>query len=190
MSDLVHVGTVVRSRGIRGEVAVVCPAGHPERWVGLASALCGVDAEHTRRRAIERAWLHGRRLVVHFAGVASIQDATELVGCRLFLPEDELPVLPADSWYTFELVGVRVINMEDEDVGRVVDTLSGQGQDRMVIETLDGRRVEIPMVRAIISKVDLEARTVRIDPPEGLVAGEPEVVAACAMDPVETGGPR
>ena len=101
MSELVHVATVVRSRGNRGEVAVDCPGGHPERWVNLTSVLCGAEAATTVRRSVQRAWLHGGRLVVHFAGVDSIDAAKQLVGLRLYLAETELPSLPAGSWYTF-----------------------------------------------------------------------------------------
>ena len=45
MSELIHVGTVVRPRGNKGEVVVDCPGAHPERLVELDSFLLARTGE-------------------------------------------------------------------------------------------------------------------------------------------------
>jgi 16S rRNA processing protein RimM len=175
LSEPVHIATIVATRGNRGEVAAVCPSGHPERLVSLASALVQGSGSDLERRAVQRAWLHRRRLILHFRGVSSIADAESLVGRKVFLTEEELPRLPEGQYYTFRLVGAEVVDRTGRQLGRVLDTEEAPAQDLLVVETMDGRTVSIPMAAAIVREIDVEAGRVVVDPPEGLLEGEPEV---------------
>ncbi|MFQ5719845.1 MAG: ribosome maturation factor RimM [Acidobacteriota bacterium] len=174
MSDPVHVATVVRSRGNRGEVVVHCPGGHPERWRDLAAAHVGRDATRARSWKIERAWLHDGRLVMHFEGVTDIGTARSLVGHHVFIDRSELPALEDATWYACDLAGARVIDdRSGRLLGHVEDTISASAQDRLVVRTGSGAQVDVPLVRAIVRSVDAAAGCVRIDPPAGLMEENP-----------------
>jgi 16S rRNA processing protein RimM len=121
-------------------------------------------------------WAHGPRLILHFAGVDSIDAAKALVGGRLFLAEAELPPLPDGAFYTFRIRGARVLDVAGRELGRVVDTQEAPGQDLLVMQRPDGGQALIPLTGAIVRQVDLEAGVVVVDAPPGLLEGEPEVV--------------
>lgn len=163
-----------------------CPAGHPERLLGQPSFLVGRDTRKVSRRPVRHAWLHDGRLVLHFEGVHSIETAQDLQGAFLFLEETELPSLPAGSYYTFELVGASLVNGDGRVLGQVIDTESGPQQDRLVVRVRDGRELDVPMSGAIVRHIDLDAGTIQVDAPDGLLEGEAETVLPSPAD--ERGG--
>jgi 16S rRNA processing protein RimM len=176
MTEPVHVATIVTTRGNRGEVAAVCPGGHPQRLAGLRSVLVAAEGDVPARREVTRAWRHGNRLILQFSGVDSIQAAESLVGWKVYLPEEELPELPEGQFYTFRLLGAAVVDRHGRRLGRVVDTEEAPAQDLLVVETPDGRRALVPMTLSIVTEIDAEGGRIVVDPPEGLLEGEPEVV--------------
>jgi 16S rRNA processing protein RimM len=176
MAEPVHVATIVSTRGNRGEVAAVCPGRHPERLEGLEAVLLKAEGEEPERRELARAWHHRNRLILHFSGVDSIDAAETLVGCEVFLPEEELPELPEGHFYTFRLLGAEVSDGSGRRLGQVVDTEESPAQDLLVVETPDGRRVLVPMTASIVTEIDPEGGRIVVDPPAGLLEGEPEIV--------------
>ena len=176
MTTPVQIARIVASRGRRGEVVVDCSGSTPELLTDLDSVLVDEPGDVPRRRALARAWLHDGRLVLHFDDCTDIDSAKRLVGRGVYLLEEELPELPEGTYYTFRLVGARVIGTDRRPIGRVVDTETGVAQDLLIIETDTGRRAEVPMAQAIVRRVDPGAGEIEIDAPEGLLEGEPEVV--------------
>ncbi|MFQ5669810.1 MAG: ribosome maturation factor RimM [Acidobacteriota bacterium] len=175
MEELIQVGTVVATRGNRGEVAVRCPSRHPERLTDLASVLVEFPGGEPVRRKLVRNWVHRGRLILHFEGVAAIGDAEKLVGSRIYVLESELPELGEGTFYVYRLLGARVMSPTGREYGRVVDAEEGPGQDQLVVERPDGSRALVPMTSAIVRSIDISAGRILVDAPEGLLVGEAEI---------------
>ncbi|MEQ7124731.1 ribosome maturation factor RimM [Actinopolymorpha sp. B11F2] len=165
------VGRVGRAHGIRGEVAVDVRSDQPElRFT--------VGAEFATDRGVVRIeslrW-HGARLLVAFEGVEDRTAAEQLRGVLLVVdvPDDEQLDDP-DEFYDHQLVGLRVATVGGEHLGEVAEVLHLQMQDVLAVRTDDGREILVPFVAAIVPGVDVDAGTVTIDPPEGLIGPEPE----------------
>ena len=116
---------------------------------------------------------HGR-FVMKFAGVDSIEDAEKIIGAELRIPESEIPAAEEGSFYTFHLRGCRVYAIHngdgstDEYIGDVTDIVDGGGTQLLQVgsgkeETL------IPFAESIVKKVDLAARRIEVELPEGLL---------------------
>src|ERR1044071_4979018 len=87
--DLIVVARVVKTRGIRGEVAADLLTDFPERFEGV-EALIAISPDGSRRSLpIEERWFHGNRIVLKFPGYDSIDTAKELVGVQLAVPAAE-----------------------------------------------------------------------------------------------------
>jgi 16S rRNA processing protein RimM len=176
MNSPVLVATIVASRGNRGEVAAVCAGGPPERLLRLEEVLLGGGQGGLERVSLRRNWAHKGRWILKFPAVESITQAKALVGRRIFLEEAELPALQEDSFYTFHLVGARVLHRDGRELGTVKDSLTGQAHDFLVVERCDGVEALVPLVRAIVLEVDTRAGKIIVDPPAGLLEGEAEEV--------------
>jgi len=51
----------------------------------------------------------------------------------------------------------------------VTEVISGAAQDRLVVETPDNKHGEIPLVGELVPAVDVAARQITVDLPEGLI---------------------
>ena len=83
---------------------------------------------------------------------------------------DELPE-DAEEFYDHQLIGLRAITVEGNEVGEVADVRHGAGQDLLVIETAKGE-VLVPFVSAIVPEIDLAAGSLTIADRPGLLDPE------------------
>jgi 16S rRNA processing protein RimM len=158
--DRVEIGVIARPHGVRGELRVVLH--NPSSTaLGAAETLYVGD----RSLAIESARHTTGAWLVRLAGVADRDQADALRGqpvavSRADLELDEGEVLLVD------LVGCRV-ELADGSPWGVIEAIETGPQDRLVIRDGDIER-QLPVADQLILDIDLEARRVVIDPPEGL----------------------
>ncbi len=86
----------------------------------------------------------------------------------MWLPEEDLRPLGEGKYYLFQIVGCSVVTGKGESVGSVKDILFVQGNDLLVVEK-KGRESLIPFSESICVEVDVEGKTITIDPPDGLL---------------------
>lgn len=183
--DLVLVGTIVRPHGLHGQVLV-----HPETdfveerfrpGAGFRTRGPGGEDQLT----VTSARVQGRRPVVGFEGVATVEDAERLVGVELRVPEDALLPLPDGAYYHHQLVGCAVDAVSGEQVGQVVRVSGGAGGSLLVVEGPRGE-VLVPLAVDICVEVDVHARRIRIAPPAGLLElNQARPRRPAATDPAE-----
>jgi len=176
MNSPILVATIVASRGHRGEVKAVCAGGPPERLLSVDEVFLGDGQGGLERVPLVRNWAHKGSWILGFPQVESISQARVLVGRHIFLEEEELTVLQEDRFYTFHLVGSTVCHEDGRELGKVKDSQAGQAHDFLVVERCDGVEALVPMVRAIVLEIDTRAGNVIVDPPAGLLEGDPEEV--------------
>lgn len=178
------VGRVGRAHGLRGEVTVEVRTDDPETRFAPGAVL---DADPARRGPLTVATgrVQGGRLVLRFDGVEDRTAAENLRNTLLIVEADpdELPDDP-DEFYDHQLVGLSVVTVDGREVGTVAEMLHLPTQDLFAVTRPDGREVLIPFVEEFVPEVDLEERTVLIDPPPGLLelADPPPPAPAPAAD--------
>jgi 16S rRNA processing protein RimM len=106
--------------------------------------------------------------VVGFAGVASIDDAEVWRGTELRIPAAALHELPPDAYYAHDLVGCEIRTVAGAVVGVVARVDFGAGAPLLVVAG-DRGEVLVPLVDRICRHVDLAARAIVIEPPDGLL---------------------
>ena len=168
--ELIAVARVVRPRGIRGEVLAELLTDFPERFEGLTE-LIAVTPQGTRRTlALEESWLHAGRIVLKFAGYDTPETARELAGYELTVPESEAVALEPDEYYDWQLIDCQVVTVEGRELGRVREVLHAGAAPVLVIKAADDRREHlIPLAASICVEIDIAAKLIRVDPPEGLI---------------------
>jgi 16S rRNA processing protein RimM len=166
--DMVLVGRIARAFGHRGQVIVNAATDFPEARFAPGAVL------HTQRDGrdatltVTAARMHVRRPVLTLEGVDTMNDAEALAGLDLRVPESELTVLPPGSYYEHDLVGCEVVTRAGAGLGRVRAVESAAGPTRLVIGEGWGE-IQVPLVEAICVEIDVAARRIVVDPPEGLV---------------------
>ena len=116
---------------------------------------------------IDTARRQGDSLVGHIKG-CDVREATRFyTGLDLLLPKTELPELD-EGFYWHELEGLRVVNLQGEDLGVVDHLLATGANDVMVVRgdeaSVDREERLLPYVEEqLVLEVDLAARLMRVD---------------------------
>jgi 16S rRNA processing protein RimM len=164
----VVVGRVGRPHGIRGEVTVEPRTDEPDERFAPGAVL-QVDGP-VHQLVVERTHWHSGRLLVVFEGVADRNTAESLRGLLLHVErgDDEIPDDP-DEYYDSTLTGCAVELLDGTAVGVVAEVLHLPSQDLLVVAGPDEREVLVPFLNAFVPTVDVAARRIVIDPPDGLL---------------------
>ncbi len=152
----VAIAALRRPRGIRGELVATSLSDFPERFSQLDRVWIG-----DRELEVANTWWHGDDLVFKFAGIDSIDAASELAGFDVEIPEDKRVALPPGACYPDMLVGFEVF-AEGRSLGRVSGWQELPGQT-----LLEVGEVEIPY--GLVSRVDMTERRLEVALPEGLL---------------------
>lgn len=169
--DLV-VGRVVKAHGITGEVVVEVRTDDPDTRFAPGTRLrarrSGGGPEHAY--VIDSAREHSGRLLVRLAGVTNRYAADALRGNVFVVDSEDLPPIDdPDEFYDHQLEGLRVVTTEGRLVGNVAEVLHTAAGELLSVTAETGAEVLVPFVSAIVTDVSLEAQTIEIDPPEGLL---------------------
>lgn len=156
-------GEVGKPHGIAGEVYVVRISDDPHRFDPGA----GLTHSDGRDLVVERARPHRDRFLVKFAGIDTRTDAEGLRGA-LYVSVDERRELGANEFWVEDLIGLEARLLDGTSVGSVRDVVPGTVHDHLVVVVEGGDRL-VPLVKEIVTGVDLEAGAVVIDPVPGLL---------------------
>ena len=165
------IARVLRPQGRRGEVLAEALTDSPSRFQGLRQVFLEDLGKDSQPIEVESVWSHKGRLVIKFSGVDSITSASRLKGRHVLIPAEERRPLPPNHYYLWQLEGCRVVTERGGrrvEVGTVTDIEPTGGVDVLHVATTQGE-VLIPLAQAICTKIDTEARTILIDPPEDLL---------------------
>jgi 16S rRNA processing protein RimM len=165
----VVVGRIGRPHGIRGEVSVEVRTDDPEGRLAPGATL-RTDPAAAGPLTIADGRVHSGRLLLTFEGYADRTAAERLRGVLLVADVDpgERPEDP-DEYFDHQLVGLAVRTVAGEEVGTLHEVLHLPGQDVLAVRRPGGEEVLVPFVRQIVPEVDLEAGSVLVDPPPGLL---------------------
>lgn len=181
--DLVLVGVIARTHGLRGELVVNPVTDFVEKRFAEGAVLEArrPGGKETETLTIASVRFQLGRPIVGMAGIDSVEAAEGFAGAELRVSPDVQQALPEGVYYHSQLVGCEVVTEAGETVGTVSAVEGETANSRLVVK---GRRAEvlIPLVDAICPRVDVEARRIVVRPPEGLLelnekrfpAGEPE----------------
>jgi 16S rRNA processing protein RimM len=165
----VHMGTLARPHGIKGDICIDWYADAPLSLF-LPDTLWLQEGESAPRRVTVVACRpHKGRQLLRLEGIDDRTAAEALRGHKLLVDRARLPELPEDEAYINDLLGYAVHTPDGQRIGRLERVECAAGQDIWVIATPQGTEVLFPAQPCFIAGFDVLERTVRIDPPEGLL---------------------
>jgi 16S rRNA processing protein RimM len=168
--ELIVVARVARPRGIRGEVVCDLLTDFPERFEGLEELIAVFHDGRRERLKLEGHWLHGDRVVLKLEGFDSPEASAALAGCELAVPESEAVELEEGEFYDWQLEGCRVETIEGVHVGTVREVLHTGGEAPVLIIRDEAERENlVPLAESICVEIDVDAKLIRVDAPEGLL---------------------
>lgn len=160
------VGAIAGSFGVHGDVRLKSFCADPQDIAGY-SPLYTEDGSRSFEVALKQSIKNG--FVVGLSGVQTKEDADALKGVTLFADRDKLPSLPDDEFYYADLVGLEVYDTGGLRLGVVRLVVDHGAGDLLEIHAPNLREPALlPFTKAAVPTVDLTARRIIADPPEGL----------------------
>ena len=165
--DLILVGRVARAHGIKGQVIVNPETDFAEQRFRKGESLFVGSEDAPAARQIRDVRFHQGRPVIRFEGVETMNDAEALAGAELWVEAAARDPLPDHMFYRHDLVGCDVVDRGGRPVGTVTAVEGAIERSYLIVQGSRGE-VMIPL-RVEMVTVDLPAKRITVDPPEGLL---------------------
>jgi 16S rRNA processing protein RimM len=106
----------------------------------------------------------GKGIVMGLEQVTDRDQVMPLIGAELAIRKSQLPPAKEGEFYWSDLIGLSVINLEQQNLGVVDHLLETGAHDVLVVKDEQNTERLIPFVmEEIVSDVDLDAKTIHVD---------------------------
>ncbi|SHJ97297.1 ribosome maturation factor RimM [Hespellia stercorisuis] len=168
MEQLLQVGAISSTHGIRGEVKVFPMTDDPKRYQTLKEVILDTGKEQLTLE-IEGVKFFKQFVIVKFKGIDNINDIEKYKGCSLYVHRKDAVKLKKDEYFIADLIGMKVVTDEEEAFGELTDVLETGANEVYVIQTEKYGEVLVPAIRQCILDVDMETNIMRIHLLDGLL---------------------
>jgi 16S rRNA processing protein RimM len=165
---VVAVGRLFRAWGNRGELGGEIYSSNPGRAEKLKEVVLELADGKTRSSRIERIWWHDGRPVFKFEGIDSISDAERWAGADVLVADSEREQPEEGAFSHADLIGCVLWN-RNEKVGSVRAIEDYGGGPLLDVKLDSGGEVLVPFTLTICQEIDVAAKTIRAELPEGLL---------------------
>ena len=160
----IAIGRFASAHGIRGDIKLVTMTEFPERFQKGNIIKVRLSDNEYREYEIEYAHPAGPNFTVKLAGIDDRTSAEKFRDLYAFVFDSELMPLSEGREYIFNVVGMKVVSEEGEELGYVTDVITGGANDVYVIDN----KYCIPAIENVVLKKDKDAKLMTIFKMPGL----------------------
>ena len=168
MENLLQVGVISSTHGVRGEVKVFPTTDDVKRFKKLKEVLLDTGKEHILLQ-IETVKFFKQFAILKFKDYDSINEIEKYKGKSLFVTRENAVKLKKDEYFIADLIGMHVINEDGTFTGTLKDVIETGANDVYVVLCEDGREVLIPAIKDCILSVSIEEHIMKVHLLDGLL---------------------
>jgi 16S rRNA processing protein RimM len=165
MANLIEIGKIVNTHGIRGEVKVA-------PWCDDPFMFCELSYFYAdgKKCEINRARVHKNSVIIELAGVTNINEANAFRNRIVTIEREVLGELDEGVYYICDLIGVEVFTEDGQALGEIEDVIQTGSNDVYCLKS-EGRDkpLLVPALKDVILSVDIERKRMEARLPEGLL---------------------
>ncbi len=167
MEDLLKVGVITTTHGVRGEVKVY-PTTDAERFPDLEYVFLDTGREK-KQLYIQNVKFFKNLVILKFKNIDNINDIEKYKGKELWIPREEAQDLEEDEYYIADLIGMKVVTEDGTSVGILKDVMETGANDVYVVQDAQGKELLLPAIHQCILDVDIEKNIMTVHLMKGLV---------------------
>ena len=162
--DLVVMARVSGAFGIKGWVKLEPFTETPESLLAYPRWWIETDGGWEPRE-VEESRAQGQAVAAKLAGCDDRDQAALFRGRQVAVAREQFPAAGANEFYWADLIGLKVVNENGEELGTVSRVLETGANDVLVVQAADENARErlIPFVEQVVKEVDLAGRVIRVD---------------------------
>ena len=168
MEDLLQVGAITQTHGIKGEVKVFPTTDDVRRFKRLKETILDTGKEKITLE-IEGVKFFKQFVILKFKGIDDINAVEKYKGKNLYVTRANAVKLKKDEYFIADLVGLCVKDENHTLLGKLTNVIETGANDVYEVSMTDGREVLIPAIKECILEVDVEEGYVTVHLLDGLL---------------------
>ena len=165
--DLLEVGKIVNTHGLRGEVKVVPWTDYPEVFEDIETVYIKKKSDY-ERLDIAGIKYQKNNLIIRFAQLKDINEAEKYKNRVLYAESASLGELPEGVYYIADLIGLDVVKEDGEKVGVISDVFNTGSNDIYEVKREGQKNLLLPVIDDVVLNIDVENKKVTVRMMEGL----------------------
>ena len=171
LDECFELGFIVKPHGLKGQMVTELDVDDASTYGKLKTVYLALPTAPAKLLPypVERVNPQsGQRVLLKLRGIERIEEAEPLRGAKLWLPLSELPELGEAQFYFHDVIGFKVVDQTEGELG-VVENFYELPQQDVLAMRYQGQEVLIPVVDELVSHADMEAKQLFVNLPEGLL---------------------
>lgn len=168
MDNYLRVGAITSTHGIAGEVKVFPTTDDMNRFKKLKKVFVDLGREQLELN-IASVKFFKNMVILKFKEFNNINEVEKLIKKDLLITREQAVPLGEDENFICDLIGLKVVTEDGQEIGTMVDVLQTGANDVYVVGLPDGKEVLIPAIKQCILKVDLDNQVMTVHLLEGLM---------------------
>ena len=169
--EWLEVGKIVSAQGLKGELRVNPASDFAERFTKPGKRWLQKSTEQPKEvNLIRGRQIPGKSLfVIAIEGINNRTMANTLIGYKFLVQSTDIPKLNSNEFHFLDLLDLQVkLNKESKPIGKITNLINA-GNDLLVMESNEGKKILIPFVKTIVPTIDLKNHWIIVNPPSGLL---------------------
>ena len=163
-----YLGKITRKFSFKGELIIFLDTDTPSDYYGLKKIFLKVDNSFIPYFISKISKYKNNSVRVKFEDVKNESQAIELINYEIFLPIEELPKLEGKKFYYHEVIGFKVIDDIQGEVGEIT-YINDQTPQHLFVVKSNGKEILIPINDDFILDLDRINKIINLKIPEGLL---------------------
>ena len=152
------IGKLGAARGLNGELKIISLTDFEGRFENLQEV--EIDDKILQ---VDYVKYVGNNLIIKFKNYETRESAQSLNGKLIKVDKSEAAPLAEGEFYTFDIIGLDVLDLEKNKLGVVTNVLKTGSNDVFVVQLADGREMLIPALKVVVKKIDIPNKNILID---------------------------
>jgi 16S rRNA processing protein RimM len=162
------IGKVVSTQGNKGEVKILPLTDSIDRFKKLATVFLR-DKNSKTILNIEKIRIKKDTVILKLKNIENIEEAKMIVGSFLEVERKNAVKLPKDTYFIFEVIGLKVYTENNIFLGKVENVISTGSNDVYIVKGENKKELFIPAIREVVKNVNLEKKRITIKMVDGLI---------------------
>lgn len=168
MEDMLQVGVITQTHGVRGEVKVFPTTDDVNRFKKLKQVILDTGKE-TMPLEIQSVKFFKQFVILKFKGIDNINDIEKYKRCSLYVTREHAVALEEDEYFIADMIGMEVCTEDGNIFGTLKDVIETGANDVYVIENAEHGEVLVPAIKECIRSVDIDKGQMMIHLMDGLI---------------------
>lgn len=168
MEDLLQVGIITKTHGLRGEVKVFPTTDDARRFKKLKEVILDTGREKITLEIEEVRFLKNL-VILKFKGIDNINDIERNTGKSLYVTRENAVKLGKDEYFIADLIGIDVFDEEGRRLGVLKDVIETGANDVYSIELENSQELLLPAIKQCILDVDIDNKRMKVHVLDGLL---------------------